>query len=348
MRILKTFLIIVLALVAIVVLLGLIGADSYRVERSMVIAASSEQIYPYVSNLSSQQEWGPWLEMDKNAASHLEGTDGTIGAEWKWEGDTIGNGTQEIVALDPYKNVGTKLTFSNWMGESSADNTFTLEPTASGTKVSWAVVGENGFVGKLMSKFISMDDWMGPMFEKGLTSMKGLVEKEAAEANAALAAKTFNGYVIETIEYPATVFVGKRNKKVKWTEFENFYGSNFAAVGGALGAMKLEMNGHPSGIFFAWDEQGQTADVMAAMPVKAAPSLSVPGMEVLAIPACKMLMTPYFGAYDESGKAHEAMDAMIKANSLDHYGNVIEEYVTDPMSEKDTTKWLTNIYYMVR
>jgi len=348
MRILKTLLIIVLALVVIVVLLGLIGADSYRVERSTVITASPEQIYPYVSNLSSQQAWGPWLEMDKNATSRLEGTDGTIGAVWKWEGDTIGNGTQEIVALDPNKNVGTKLTFSNWMGESSADNTFTLEPTAAGTKVSWAVIGKNGFVGKLKSKFMSMDDWLGPMFEKGLTNMKSMVEKEAAEANAALAAKTFNGYVIETIQYPATVFVGQRNKKVKWTEFEKFYGSTFAAVSGAIGAMKLEMSGHPSGILYAWDEQGQTADVMAAMPVKADPSLTVPGMEVLTIPACKMLMTPYYGAFDESALAHEAMDAMIKANNLEQYGKVIEEYVTDPMSEKDTTKWLTNVYYMVR
>ena len=39
---------------------------------------------------------------------------------------------------------------------------------------------------------------------------------------------------------------------------------------------------------------------------------------------------------------------MIKANDLEQYGKVIEEYVTDPMSEKDTTKWLTNIYYMIR
>ena len=347
MRILKTLLIIVLALVVIVVLLGLIGADSYRVERSTVITASPEQIYPYVSNLSSQQEWGPWMDEDKNAINSLEGTDGAVGAIWKWEGDTVGKGIQEIVALTPNSKVDTKLTFITPF-ESTANNSFSLEPMAEGTKVTWAMEGKNGFMGKLMSKFMNMDDTIGPMFEKGLTNMKGMVEKEAAEANAALAAKTFNGYVIETIQYPATVFVGQRNKKVKWTEFEKFYGSTFAAVGGAIGAMKLEMSGHPSGILYAWDEQGQTADVMAAMPVKADPSLTVPGMEVLTIPACKMLMTPYYGAFDESALAHEAMDAMIKANNLEQYGKVIEEYVTDPMSEKDTTKWLTNVYYMVR
>ena len=47
MRILKTLLIIVLAIVAIVVLLGLIGADTYHVDRSTVINATPEQVYPY-------------------------------------------------------------------------------------------------------------------------------------------------------------------------------------------------------------------------------------------------------------------------------------------------------------
>jgi effector-binding domain-containing protein len=63
-----------------------------------------------------------------------------------------------------------------------------------------------------------------------------------------------------------------------------------------------------------------------------------------------MLKIAYYGAYDGSMNmpAHEAIDAYIKEKGLTHYGNVIEEYVTDPMAEKDTTKWLTNIYYMVK
>jgi hypothetical protein len=43
-----------------------------------------------------------------------------------------------------------------------------------------------------------------------------------------------------------------------------------------------------------------------------------------------------------------AMDEMIQAKGFTHYGNVIEEFITDPMAEPDTTKWLTNIYYMIK
>ena len=108
------------------------------------------------------------------------------------------------------------------------------------------------------------------------------------------------------------------------------------------------MAGAPSGVFFEWNETDQTADVLAGMPVKAGTDLMVPGFETHVIPACKMLKIEYYGPYDQSGKAHEAMNAMIEAKDLTHYGNVVEEYITDPGEVKDSTKWLTNIYYMVK
>ena len=37
----------------------------------------------------------------------------------------------------------------------------------------------------------------------------------------------------------------------------------------------------------------------------------------------------------------------MKEKKLD-YTFVIEEYVTDPTLEKDTAKWLTNIYYILK
>jgi effector-binding domain-containing protein len=41
------------------------------------------------------------------------------------------------------------------------------------------------------------------------------------------------------------------------------------------------------------------------------------------------------------------MDVYLKEKNLTH-SYVIEEYVTDPMMEKDTAKWLTNIFYLIK
>jgi effector-binding domain-containing protein len=40
------------------------------------------------------------------------------------------------------------------------------------------------------------------------------------------------------------------------------------------------------------------------------------------------------------------MDDYLKANKLKAGAPVIEEYVTDPGTEPDESKWLTKIYYL--
>jgi hypothetical protein len=54
---------------------------------------------------------------------------------------------------------------------------FTLAPAGDGTTVTWAMKGENRFIGKLISVFMSMDRMIGEQFEAGLANLKALAEK---------------------------------------------------------------------------------------------------------------------------------------------------------------------------
>lgn len=348
MRALKTILIILAALGVLILVLGLMGPKSYRVERSTVIEASPEVVYGYVSHVGSMKDWGPWQELDKDQVQKVEGTDGTVGAVWTWEGDTVGKGRQELTELVENKSVRTKLTFFvPVMGESVSTGTYDLEPTATGTRMTWGFEGENGFIGRAMGVFMDMDKQLGPDFEKGLAKLKTMAEDEARELVQNVAEKTFNGYVVETVERPELVFVG-RKATVKFADIATFYATNMPAAGAAVGQAGLEMNGYPSGVYFSWDENKGTAELLAGMPVKASADLAVPGMDVHVITPTTMLHVAHYGPYENTGSAHEALDAMIAAKGLTEYGNRIEEYVTDPGSEPDTTKWLTNVYTMVK
>jgi effector-binding domain-containing protein len=292
------------------------------------------------------KEWGPWQAMDKDQVQRIEGTDGTVGAIWHWEGDTVGTGSQKILSLEPNKNVRCELHFIEPF-ESISTATYDLEPVGDSTRITWGMEGENNFMGKIMGVFMNMDNMIGPDFEKGLANLKALAEEEQAARMAELADRTFGGYVINTVERPEMTYVGRRSK-VKFSEMKPFFGASFGAAGAAIGQAGLQMTGAPAGVFFSWDEKAQVADLLAGMPVVATPDMKVTGMDVHTIPASKMLHIAYYGAYEGSGKAHMAMDEMITAKGLTHYGNVIEEYITDPTSEPDTAKWLTNIYYMVK
>ena len=58
------------------------------------------------------------------------------------------------------------------------------------------------------------------------------------------------------------------------------------------------------------------------------------GVDLYEAPASKALVIDHYGGYNGIGKAHEAMDVYLKANTgVVHHTNVIEEYITDPGSE---------------
>jgi effector-binding domain-containing protein len=54
------------------------------------------------------------------------------------------------------------------------------------------------------------------------------------------------------------------------------------------------------------------------------------------------------GSYEKSAVAHVQIGNYMKAKKMDKEEVIIEEYVTDPMTEKDTSKWQTNIYYLLK
>ena len=346
MRAIKTIFIILGAIVGLLIILGLIGPKTSVVERSTSINAPAEVIYPMVASLKTMHEWSPWKDMEKDQEVQFTGEDGAVGSVQTWAGDTVGSGSMEVIELEANKHVGTDLRFIKpWEAQSKVDLDLEADGDAA-TKVTWKMTQENGFMGRIMSVFMNMDKMVGPDFEKGLAKLKTMAEAKEGEL-AELRKKTFNGYVIETVDRPEMVYVGKR-KVVKWKDMQGYFGSTFGAAFPAVSKAGLEMSGAPSGLYYTWDEENKQADLMAGIPVAGGADTKVAGMQTAVVPAGKALFIPYTGGYHGSGKAHEAMDQMMKANGLEFRDVVIEEYVTDPMKEPDSTRWLTNIFYMIK
>ena len=61
----------------------------------------------------------------------------------------------------------------------------------------------------------------------------------------------------------------------------------------------------------------------------------------------KTLEVYFYGDYKNLGAAHNQIKAYITEKKLKFVAPVLEEYITDPMTEKDPAKWLTKIYYFV-
>jgi len=150
--------------------------DRFHIERSATINAPGAAIYPYINDFHRWTAWSPWEKIDPQMQRSYDGPAAGAGAGYRWSGNSkIGEGSMKITESTPSRKVAIALEFITPFRASNTA-TFTLAPEATGTRVTWAMDGENTLVSKLMSLFISLDRMIGAEFEKGLATLKSLAE----------------------------------------------------------------------------------------------------------------------------------------------------------------------------
>jgi effector-binding domain-containing protein len=207
-----------------------------------------------------------------------------------------------------------------------------------GAKVSWNMYFKIGFLHRGIMLFMNMDKMAGTMFEEGLAKLKA--ELESMPKETAVAALTVN-----EMAWPEKNYFGKKTK-MKVMESDGFLGENFPKIKADFEKNKIEMDGSPSGLYWNFDEQTMMADVGAAFAAKNAPK-ELKGWEKFTVPAGTAYYIDYFGGYKSVKAVHDALTKHVTAKGLKQ-SVVIEEYITDPGMEKDSMKWETKIYYIVK
>jgi len=335
MKILRTLLYILLALVLVAVLLSFVGPKSYDVSRTVEINAPTAVVFPYLKSLKKQNDWGPWKKQDPEMQVSYEGEDGTVGFVSRWEGEKTGRGEQRISAIMG-TTVETELTFYMPWGASKSTGYMHAADAAGGSEVTWGIRGENDFIGRIFGVFMNMDKGIGPMFEEGLQSLKQMVESDVN--------KEYKGYQIRAVDFPGRQYVSAR-EKVSMADISTFMGQHFPRITAALDQANLPMDGAPSGLYFSWDETSGVTEMAAAIPVKS--PVAIPETEMITVAAGKALTIDYYGPYDGLEGAHKAIDEFAQSTGVKTKVPVIEEYLTDPQTEPDSKKWLTKIYYLL-
>ncbi len=330
----KKVLYVILALVCIYLVLCLVGPSDSRVERTGSINAPASAVQGVLTDYSVFSKWSPWAEKDTAMKVTLEGEAGKPGHKYYWEGNKeVGKGSMTFDGIS-----GDSVLQTLDMGYGPTKVYMITKEENGTTTLTWGLYAKNPFFMRGMSLFMSMDKMLGPDFEKGLANLKTVVE-----ANASKVAE--KSYEVKEVQWEERTFVGSKKANLNMQTMAPFFGENFPKIMGDLGKNKIQPTGAPSAIYFSWDMATMSGDVAAVAPV--AKDTKAKGWETYSVPAGKVLQIEYYGAYEKIGDAHTSMDKYMKEKSLTN-GWVIEEYVTDPGAEKDTAKWLTNIYYILK
>ena len=122
-----------------------------------------------------------------------------------------------------------------------------------------------------------------------------------------------------------------------------FFAKNYADIGKQIAKFG---NGAPSALFYIWDTENTTTKMAIAIPLKEIPTKVNEGFKVISVPKNESFYVDYYGTYAKMEGAHEAINEYIFTNNLKGQYVAIEEYVSDPATEPDPSKWLTKISYV--
>jgi hypothetical protein len=173
---------ILLGFVAVIAVLAVVIAmqpSDFRVSRSATMAAPPAAIFAQVNDFHNWEEWSPWIKVDPNAKTSFEGPSAGKDAKFSWSGNIeVGEGSMTIVDSQPHERILIRLDFVKPF-EGTSDAEFTFQPEGDQTNVTWSMAGTNNFMAKAISLVIDCEKMTGDYFEKGLASLKAIVEKSS-------------------------------------------------------------------------------------------------------------------------------------------------------------------------
>ena len=164
-------------LLALVVAIGT-RPQTFRVERSALIEAPPNAIFPYVNDFHRWNRWSPFEKLDPNLQRTFSGAASGVGTTYRWAGNRqAGEGSMTITQSVPDERIVLDLAFLKPFKATNVTE-FTFVPASGGTTVTWTMTGANTLPGKLISLVSSMDRMVGGSFAEGLANLKALAETE--------------------------------------------------------------------------------------------------------------------------------------------------------------------------
>lgn len=327
--------ILLLIIVLGVVILGLIAPKDFGVERTVMVDAPTAVVEKQMLLYQNFPNWSPWQHLDSNMKSEVVGPEMTPGTKYVWAGnDDVGSGEMVIKEATPGE-IKYEMNFKEpW--ESHADGYWRVEADGDGkTKAIWGFTTHASFPWNGLMMVMGMEKMLAKDFDKGLANLKAVAEKKAKEGPEA-------EFTITETQFPGHTYASIRKTiAVQDAAMMKFFDESYQALGKNAGN---RIAGPASCLAYNWDEKSHTADLAPAFPVKG--NEPVAGADMVTVAPSKALMTVLNGDYKNMMNAHAAMGAHIAKNNITPK-LVIEEYIKGPGEEKDTAKWVTNIYYLI-
>jgi hypothetical protein len=154
------------------------GLKSIQIIKTVTIKGTKQEVFDMVKYLNNFPKWSPFLAQDPTQKYEVKGTDGTVGAQYHWDGNKGKDlGYQEILKIDELNFVGMKCDIQKpFIAKPTFDYYFT--ETANGIEVKQDFKLESDLVDAFFMWLFGAKSEMEKTNQQGLDLLKNAVEKK--------------------------------------------------------------------------------------------------------------------------------------------------------------------------
>ena len=334
----QKFLYVIGAVVALLIVVGLLLPRHSRVEVSMPVDAPPATVYALVNDFRRVDLWSPRTATDPNARIVFSGPNRGVGATVTWDGVIVGSGTQTIVESRANEHVATTIN----PGEPGEARTwFDIDREDGKTRVTWGFAHDHGLnlVGRyfalLLSGVVKRD------YENGIRALKELAET--------LPRTDFGDLDIEhLVVEPVQIVYLPTTSQPEPAAISDAMGKAYFEILSFIDTHGLTEAGAPLSIVrgFAGSEMRFDAAIPVRGVTDAVPrdGAAVKVGNTYSGPAIRIR---HVGSYRQLGTTHRKITAYLAALGLERNGDAWETYVSDPTRVPEA-QLLTDVYYPIR
>jgi len=321
-------------IIVLLVLVSFLLPRKVVVERSGIINASAEQIFEQVNTMENWVNWSPWHKIDTNTVYTFNEISVGEGASYSWvsEDENVGKGSLTIIKSIPNDSIAAELFFE---GQGKSICYYTFKQTDAGIEFKMGMISDAAY--NPMARYFNLliDKFLGKDFEAGIANMKQYCENNLIEDSLTIKEITFEGVTFIGIKDSCTV----ENIGIKT-------GQIFGELMPFIGQNMIKPISSPIAIYYSFSPEKVVFEI--GLPIEASVKVKTNNrIKINELPKSEVVIANHYGAYDKLALTYAEIDKWFAENNKTRGKLAWEEYITDPRTEKDTTKWLTKVYYQL-
>ena len=107
-----TILLVLAGIIVFLLIIALFMKREHYVKREIIINAPLQKVFDFLKLLKNQDKFNKWAKADPDRKWEFEGTDGTVGFIYAWNGNKkAGEGEKEIMNIIEGKKIETQIRF---------------------------------------------------------------------------------------------------------------------------------------------------------------------------------------------------------------------------------------------